>query len=197
MDPLGPLPSGFAQTRDVLHRLAEDVMSPAQAAVNGDIHFDATPGGFGTPVFGDGRQLRVEGTELVEADGGTEVRREPIDGADADAARWLADLFALGDAALRALIADAPEAEPIRLWPEHFDIATVIGRATYGVSPGDAEHAEPYLYVGPWDPVSGPEWNAAGFTGAELAAPGLDEAAALDFFRRHRAALTTKGNTHV
>ena len=197
MEPLGPLPPGFAQTRVVLHRLGEDVMSPAQAAVNGDIHFDATPGGFGTPVFGDGRQLRVEGVELVEVDGNVEVRREPIDGVDAGAARWLADLFALGDAALRELISDAPEAEPIRLWPEHFDIATVIGRATYGVSPGDAEHAEPYLYVGPWDPVEGELWNARGFTGAELAAPGLDQAAAVEFFRRHRAALTTERNAHV
>ena len=197
MRPLGPLPTGFTQTRDRLHRLAEDVMSPAQAAVNGDIHFEATPGGFGTPVFGAGRQLRVEGAELVEIDGGAEIRRERVDGVDAAAARWLADLFAVGDAALRELIADAPEAEPIRLWPEHFDIATVIGRATYGVSPGDDEHAEPYLYVSAWDPVSGPEWNARGFSGAELAAAGLDDTAALEFFRRHRAALTTERNTHV
>src|SRR4051812_31001651 len=142
MDPLGALPTDFATTRDALHRLAEDVMSPAQAAVNGDIHFEATPGGFGTPVFGEGRQLRVEGAELVEADRGAEVRRRPIDGADQAAARWLADLFALGDTALRALAAEAPDAEPIRLWPEHFDIATVIERATYGVSPGDAQHDE-------------------------------------------------------
>src|SRR3954452_7408202 len=126
MEPLGPLPAGFAQTRDVLHRLGEDVMSPAQAAVNGDIHFEATPGGFGTPIFGDGRQLRVEGAELVEADGGAEVRRERIDGVDEAAAPWLGALFGFGDAVLRALIADAPEPEPIRLWPEHFDIATVV-----------------------------------------------------------------------
>ena len=197
MESLGPLPAGFARTRDALHRLAEDVMSPAQAAVNGDIHFDATPGGFGTPVFGDGRQLRVEGVDLVEVDGGAEVRREPVAGIDAGAARWLAALFALGDAVLRELIADAPDAEPIRLWPEHFDIATVIDRATYGVSPGDEHHDEPYLYVAPWDPVEGEPWNARGFTGAELSAPGLDGAVALDFFRRHRAALTKERNAHV
>jgi hypothetical protein len=185
-DTLPALPDRFAPTRDALHRLAEDVLSPQQAAVNGDIHFDATPGGFGTPVFGDGRQLRVEGAELVEVDAGEEVRREPIPGADEAAARWLGELFAFGDTLLRELAADAGDAEPIRLWPEHFDIATVIGRATYGVSPGDAEHDAPYLYVSSWDGV---QFNAVGFSGAELSAPGLSLDDGRAFFRRYRAEL--------
>ena len=65
--------------------------------------------------------------------------------------------------------------EPIRLWPEHFDVATVLGhekdgaRANYGASPGDEEHPEPYLYVGPWQaPPRGEIWNATAFDGAEL-----------------------------
>ena len=64
------------------------------------------------------------------------------------------------------------------LWPEHFDYAIAAGdevagsRANYGGSPGDEHHPEPYLYVGPWAPVDGALWNAAGFRGAEL---GLGE----------------------
>src|SRR4051794_11198864 len=90
---LAPVPPDLASTRVALHRLAEDVLAPVQAAVNGDIHFGWTPGGFGTPRFGIGRQLRVEGAEVVEIDGGAEVRRERIDGVDDAAARWLGELY--------------------------------------------------------------------------------------------------------
>lgn len=44
----------------------------------------------------------------------------------------------------------------LQLWPEHFDQAFEMGsealgrRASYGASPGDGEHEEPYLYVAPW-----------------------------------------------
>jgi len=174
---LGPLPDGFVTARDALHRLAEDVLSPQQAAVNGDIHFEAWPGGFATPEFGDGRRLMVEGAHVVELAGGEEVRRDPIPGVDEEAARWLGELFAFGDALLRELDAD----EPIRLWPEHFDIATVVGRATFGVSPGDADHDEPYLYVSSWDGV---QVDAVGFSGAQLSAPGLTLDEGRAFFAR-------------
>ncbi len=67
-------------------------------------------------------------------------------------------------------------------------------RANYGASPGDDDHDEPYLYVGPWSAkVSGELWNARGFDGAELTYSELLEAAdqrrtALDFMcERHRA----------
>jgi len=194
---LSPAPPALASTREALHRLAEQVLSPVQADVNGDIHFRWTPGGFGTPRFGNDRQLRVEGAETVEVDGGSEVRREPIAGVDDAAARWLGDLYGFAYGVLCELIADAPDAAPIRLWPEHFDIATDVDRATYGVSPGDEHHAEPYLYVGPWDPVEGELWQATGFPGAELTLSDLlaepdQRGAALDFFRRRRAALTER-----
>jgi hypothetical protein len=172
---LGPVPDGFATTRDALHRLAEDVLSPQQSAVNGDIHFEAWPGGFATPEFGAGRRLMVEGAHVVEVEGGEEVRRDPIPGVEEAAAHWLGELFAFGEALLGELDAD----EPIRLWPEHFDIATVVGRATYGVSPGDRQHDEPYLYVSSWD---GRQVNGVGFSGAELAAPGLSLAEGRAFF---------------
>ncbi len=52
-------------------------------------------------------------------------------------------------------IADA-NPSPLILWPEHFDQAFYTEdadearRANYGASPGDDDHPEPYLYVGPW-----------------------------------------------
>ena len=67
---LPPLPAGFAGTRESLHRLAEDVIKPAREQTSGEWTLTDTPGGFGTPVFGDDRQVRVEGAELVVRVGG-------------------------------------------------------------------------------------------------------------------------------
>jgi hypothetical protein len=96
-----------------------------------------------------------------------------------DSAGALGEWYALGDAVLRdlrAAAADDDAPSETSLWPEHFDIAIELGaegsgrRANYGFSPGDDEHPEPYLYVGPWSAKpEGELWNATGFTGAELA----------------------------
>jgi hypothetical protein len=89
----------------------------------------------------------------------------------------------------------------VLLWPEHFDIAMELGdeaagkRANFGASPGDENHDEPYLYVGPSNPdlASGEPWNATGFRGAQLTYSELLAAedqrrTALDFMReRYRA----------
>jgi hypothetical protein len=117
----------------------------------------------------------------------------------AGAATVLADAWASGEEALTALIEDAgagDDPSPIHLWPEHFDIAIELGtgaaRATYGVSPGDDDHEEPYAYVGPWttpgETGEATFWNAVGFTGAERpVADDPDEVAA--FFRAARTLL--------
>ena len=197
------LPPTFAATVATLHRLAEEVVSPAQP--DGEIALMATPGGFGTPVFahaGRPHQVRVDGTDLVRR-AGDEETREPL-AVDATAAGRLADWYAFGHALLSAFVAlaateDAPT--PIRLWPEHFDIAIESGaeeagrRANYGFSPGDEQHAEPYAYVGPWTAeVAGELWQANGFRGAELSYAELlgasdQRAAALEFFMTRRDAL--------
>jgi hypothetical protein len=182
---LEPLPTTFPATVAALHRVAEQIAATA----GDDVALGATPGGFGT------RALRVDGAELVrEIDG--EERREPLD-VDPDAAARLADWYAFGAAMLGA-IADAT-ASPIRLWPEHFDIAIEMGpepaRANYGFSPGDEQHGEPYAYVGPWTAeVEGELWRATGFRGAELgyaelAAASDPRAAALAFFTSRKEAL--------
>lgn len=129
---------------------------------------------------------------------------------DLAAAEAMAAWFALGENALEALAGEAsPDAAPTppTLWPEHLDIAIESGdeaagrRANYGFSPGDEDHAEPYLYVGPWNQeVSGEAWNATGFTGAELGYADLQAApdplaAALDFCRERRETLDSMKGT--
>jgi hypothetical protein len=105
---------------------------------------------------------------------------------DPDAARVLADWFALGDAALRELAAAlSPGAEPTpQIYPEHFDLAITVAEVNYGASPGDAAIPAPYLYVGPFDgPPAGDGdfWNAP--FGAYTTIGDVDTAAAaLAFF---------------
>jgi hypothetical protein len=201
---LAPLPDRFAETVATLHRLAEEVVAPARKPDN-EIALEATPGGFGTPRFeweGATRRVRVEAAELVrETDGAEE--RTPLD-VDVAAAAALAGWFEFGTSVLRRLAAEAAPGEaspPPILWPEHFDVAIELGcesdgrRATYGFSPGDEQHPEPYAYVGPWAPrPAGGVWDARGFAGAELPYAELlaaadPEATALEFFVARREAL--------
>jgi hypothetical protein len=185
---LEPLPPSFQATVTALHHVAEDVLAPARKPDN-EIALQATPGGWGTPVFeweDAEHQVRVDGAELVWTDAGAE-RREPLD-VDPEAAARLADWYAFGDSVLRAL-----GGEPV-LWPEHFDIAIDLGPATFGFSPGDEHHAEPYVYVAPWNAVDGELWHAHGFRGAELTYSELltaldPRAAALAFLTTRKEAL--------
>ena len=229
MDRLRPLPSTFAGTAASLHRVAERIVSPARKPPE-LISLQPAPGGFGTPEFehdGVRQRVRVEGTELVyEREGErdraplttlatagalvaellpieTELDDIPLE-IDATAARALAELYAFGASLLEQLIAGAAAedtATPVKLFPEHFDIATELGgeangaRATYGLSPGDEQHPEPYAYVGPWNgEVSGDLWQARGFRGAELTYAELlaatdQQAAAMEFFTTRKHAL--------
>jgi hypothetical protein len=162
-------------------------------------------------VSRDGEEKRAPlttigaGAELIGSDllpGGAHDDGEVL-AIDAAAAEQLGRWFALGDAALEQLRGEWAGDEPstIYLWPEHFDIAIESGsesggrRANYGFSPGDADHEQPYLYVGPWAAeVSGELWNAQGFSGAELGYPEIAVAEdplalVLDFCRARRDAL--------
>ena len=129
----------------------------------------------------------------------------PLD-LDPEAADRLADFYAFAAEALARVKSDlGPDDEPsdTNLWPEHFDIAFEAGseaegrRANYGGSPGDDDHAEPYVYFGPWSAsTEGDLWNATAFKGAELRYAELvadDDpvAMAVEFMRSRRAALTT------
>jgi len=201
---LGTLPAPFADTRVALHKVAEGIVAPARMPAN-EIALRYTRGGFGTPFFeqeGADCQVRVEHGELVRQSGSEETR-EPLPGVDVASATALGDFYGLACSVLEQLRADEVDGDPslVQLWPEHFDIAIELGseqdgkRANFGASPGDDDHPEPYLYVGPWTAeVSGDLWNAKGFKGAELSYSELIEAddqrrTALDFMRERYAAL--------
>jgi hypothetical protein len=161
----------------------------------------------------DGQQTRRPLTSIADGAGllGAELLPEglPEDtaplGIDSVAAERLADFYDFSFQALEAVRGGFPEeaaASHIILWPEHFDVAFEAGsedagqRANYGASPGDAEHPEPYLYVGPWTArPEGALGNATAFPGAELAYAELlaadDPAAtAIEFFGTRARALT-------
>jgi hypothetical protein len=237
MDRLRPLPSTFQETVAALHRVAERIVSPARKP-DREISLEATPGGFGTPVFeheGRPHQVRVDGAELVFRSGDGERRAAltslaaaarlvadllPADAAGDDAAiaidpaaaTALADWYGFGASVLGEFVAGAasePASSPVRLWPEHFDIAIELGseqlgeRANYGLSPGDEQHPEPYVYVGPWTAEpAGELWQATGFRGAELTYAELlaaadQRGAALEFFRARRNGLTATARSEV
>jgi hypothetical protein len=63
---LGPAPAGLSATRRDLHRLAAYVIAPARHRETAKFGLRWTRDGFGTPFFGADRQIRVEGTTLVD-----------------------------------------------------------------------------------------------------------------------------------
>ncbi len=93
--------------------------------------------------------------------------------------RW----FANADLVLRAAQEETPAASPVRCWPHHFDIATLIEvdrdakkSIGIGMTPGDGNYAEPYWYVTPWPYPAADEltsletgtWHTDGWIGAVL-----------------------------
>ena len=113
------------------------------------------------------------------------------------AAEALGDWFGFGWSVLEQLRFEGRSLAPgrVQLWPEHFDPAVELGeesagrRASFGASPGDDAHPEPYLYVAPWEKRPGGFWADETFGGATLTYAALlgagdQRAAALAFFRQ-------------
>src|SRR4051794_3276037 len=99
--------STFPKTREALHKLAEEVVSPARVKATGnEIALEARPGGFGTPAFPDGGEVRVEGTNLIvrAADGSETSEAINVDAADAER---LAQFFSFIWGVLETLRAEA------------------------------------------------------------------------------------------
>lgn len=71
---------------------------------------------------------------------------------------------------------EGDDVSEVQLWPEHFDPAAELGdydkaqRASFGASPGDGLHSEPYLFVASWSDVdrSNSFWNETTFNGGSL-----------------------------
>lgn len=66
---LPPVPDSLVTTRLALHRLAAYVIAPARHAANGKFGLRWTLDGFGTPFFGEDRQIRVAGNMLIDQRG--------------------------------------------------------------------------------------------------------------------------------
>ena len=81
---------------------------------------------------------------------------------DPECAHLLGDCFHRAAAALESFRSANRAAHPslAQVWPEHFDLAASFADINFGMSPGDAGHETPYLYVGPWVPPAMDEyWN--------------------------------------
>lgn len=113
--------------------------------------------------------------------------RDPLTPVDPDAelevhdaaARSVGDWFAFGFDVLETLRSYGSaddDVSTVQLWPEHFDPAIEMGsedrglRASYGMSPGDPAHADPYAYVAAWGEIDRSDgfWNDQAFNGASL-----------------------------
>ena len=107
----------------------------------------------------------------------------------------LASYFAQTHHLLQAIVVGTVGASPIRIWPHHFDMATLISLAErengearsigVGFSPGDASIDQPYWYVTPWPYpetadlpalAGGGSWHTSGWVGALLRRSQLDPA---------------------
>lgn len=145
-----------------------------------------------------------EGFAFLESQFGKPLKRPDVDLPDhavARGTRFDADAGHLeelaryyGDAAhlLDEIARSNPKAGPVRCWPHHFDIATLITLSGHGdeahtvgvgLSPGDGGSPEPYYYVTPWPypdasrlaKLSIGSWNTVGWTGAVLPASRFAE----------------------
>ena len=107
----------------------------------------------------------------------------------AELARW----YGNAALALQEVREGHAGAGAVRVWPHHFDIATLIALDTdadperarsigVGMTPGDASYPQPYYYVLPWPtPASdelpllegGGRWQREGWVGAVLTGEDL------------------------
>ncbi len=111
------------------------------------------------------------------------ARGEPFDATDeqkfAELSRWYADAATM----LQLIVDERTDASPVRCWPHHFDIATLVGIAPdrtvgLGMEPGDVYYDEPYWYVTSTPPFTEAPptipgagiWHTAEWTGAALPA---------------------------
>lgn len=137
------------------------------------------------------------------------MRGAPFDATDHQAFGQLSLWFANAAGALTELAAETPGASDVRLWPHHFDIATLVvvaaGRSTgAGLVGGDGYYDEPYFYVNIYPQPTGPlpdesalgggSWHVHEWIGAVLPASRVtgDGAAQEALVRRYlRASLAT------
>jgi hypothetical protein len=120
----------------------------------------------------------------------------PFDASADDAFGELRSWYSNSALVLNRIVERTPGASPVRCWPHHFDIATLLDvtqgtsprkTISVGMEPGDGYYAEPYFYAS-MSPGPGPdvargdlegggmwhshEWAGAVLPGSRLAAEG-------------------------
>lgn len=91
MHRLNPLPDSFADTRDTLQRVAVHIVARSRQQATGRFGLRVTPGGFGTPEFGDDlTRARVAGGLLIRESGGTAASASAAVGIDGSSLAGLA-----------------------------------------------------------------------------------------------------------
>src|SRR4051794_31515187 len=151
---LAPLPPSFASTRAGLHALACFAIAPARKAAAGRIGLRGVDGSFGTPLLPDGSRVLVRGDRLLREPGGevaittvraaadflsVEVTQDPGVGSDLppfepdrplnvdlQSSNALGAWYSFGDDVLANIGGPGDTLAEAQLWPEHFDLATVV-----------------------------------------------------------------------
>ena len=144
----------------------------------------------GAELAPDGPALTLPSHEMPsEAVGELGVFSDAPTDAQAELGAWFANAFAL----IEKSVEEEPTASPVRCWPHHFDVASLItldagadsetARSIgVGFSPGDGSYAQPYFYVTPWpypeaeelpSLEGGANWHRTGWTGAVLTAEAV------------------------
>ncbi len=127
MTRLDPLPPTYADTRDALQRVAVHIIARARQQATGRFGLRVTPGGFGTPEYGDElTRVRVSGGALVRESGGTSgasTSAMPIDGAS------LSELAGFVDVDLGALLDVGHDTPPLGDPSVALSVDATAGRA--------------------------------------------------------------------
>ncbi len=142
--------------------------------------------------------LHTDGYDLPDDKRG---KGGPLGASRAEARAGLQAWFAAAADLLAEVAQREDGAGPLRCWPHHFDIATLItldGRGEdartvgVGLSPGDGGIDQPYFYVNPWPRPGhddGPElpvgrWHVQGWFGAVLHGSEVPQDQPRAFIRR-------------
>ncbi len=168
---LPPVPEDYSRSRLALHRLGAYVIAPLRHQATGKFGLRYTLGGFGTPFFGDDRQVRVVGDVVVDQRG-SEVTTVPI--------TTLRDVAAAlgGEVSELTREGDGPAAgdldEPLRVDARATDyLGAWYGMATAALELVRASHPEagrPQLWPGHFDVAA--ELGEPPLRGSYGASPG-------------------------
>lgn len=173
---LGIVPSDYVESREDFHRLAYGVVAAARYGENGKFGLRFTAGGFGTPFFGDDRQVRVVGNVLVDQT--ADEVRTLAPSTIAQAAAFLnvepstvaaeGDSPELGDPE-RPLLLSSEVGDFLGRW---FGFATSVLEELRALSPADADADRVQLWPGHFDPAVEIGNQEAGHRATFGASPG-------------------------